>query len=207
MIDINKYMESGAIEEYYLGILNDDGINQLMELREKYPEVKAYMEEIAKTNTMFFTSIQKEPPLSCLLTVQTAIKNSKLWLETQLNSKTKLLPDFINISRHTSVEKVEAVIKQLKPTENYDNIFLLPLYTDEKRELVIVWVKDFVPLEEHSDLDESFLILEGTVDCYIDDEVFHMIEGDFMRIPPGSKHKVVITSKIPAKAVQSRIAI
>lgn len=207
MIDIKKYIESGVIEEYYLGILSDDKVSQLMQLSAQHREVKVYMEAAAIANTMFFTTIQKKPPLNCLPAIQAGIQNNKLWAQAQLDNETKLLTHFIDISRHTSVEKIEAVIIELKPTAAYDNIFPTLLYGDEKRELVLVWVKDFVPLEEHPELDESFLVLQGTADCYIDEEVFHMVKGDFMRIPPECEHKVMVTSKTPAKAIRCRIAI
>jgi len=207
MIDINEYIESGVIEEYYLGILSEDNIDQLMELKTQYPELRAYMDNVAEANTMFFTSIQMEPPANSLLLVKAAIHDNRLWTNTQLDSETKLLPQFIKISKHTLIEKVEAVIKELKPPADYNNIFPTLLYADEKRQLILVWVKKNIPMEKHPELDESFFILEGTADCYIDDEVFQMVKGDFMSIPPKSKHEVLITSKTPAKAILCRVAI
>lgn len=207
MFDINKYIESGVIEEYYLDILSGEDIHQLMDLQSQYPEIKAYMHEVAISNTNFFKTIQKEAPIESLLFVKNIIKENKLWTNAQLDHKTKLLPQFITISKHTPAEKIEAVVKNLQPSADYDNIFPTVLYADDQRELVLVWVKKFVPLEEHPALDESFLILEGTADCYVDDEVFHMSSGDFMRIPPESEHKVIVTSATPAKAIRCRIAI
>ena len=207
MIDINKYLESGTIEEYYLGILNDDQINQLMELRDQHPAVKAYMEEVAKANAMFFETIQEAPPANTLSAIKSIIKDDESWEKAELDSETKRLPRYINISKHSSTEKIQAVVRELKPAASYDNIYPKLLYADETRSMVLVWVKDLVPLEKHPHLDESFLVLEGTADCYIDDEVFHMVPGDFMRIPPKSKHKVIVTSKTPAKAIKCAIAI
>ena len=124
-----------------------------------------------------------------------------------IRDRTKRLPRYINISAHSSTERIQAVVRELKPAAAYDNIYPKLLYADETRSMVLVWVKDLVPLEKHPDLDESFLVLEGTADCYIDDEVFHMVPGDFMRIPPKSSHKVIVTSKTPAKAIKCAIAI
>ncbi|MBL0054468.1 MAG: hypothetical protein IPP29_24785 [Bacteroidetes bacterium] len=49
----------------------------------------------------------------------------------------------------------------------YDDIYLHTLESNEHRELFVAWVKDFVPDEVHHDLLESFLILEGSCECYI----------------------------------------
>jgi len=207
MTDIKKYIESGVIEEYYLGILSVDKAAELIRMSEQHPEVKDYMKQTAKSNSKFFSTIKKKPPLNSLHVIKTVIQDNKLWAETQLDNKTKLSPHFINISIHTPIEKVEAVIKELRPPNKYDNIFPTRLYADEQRELLVVWVKKGIPLEKHPKLDERFLILEGTVDCYINDTVFHMNKGDFMRIPPESKHQVIVTSKTPAKAILCRTAI
>jgi hypothetical protein len=41
------------------------------------------------------------------------------------------------------------------------------LEENEERELFVAWVKEFIPEEVHTDVLESFLILEGSCTCYI----------------------------------------
>ncbi len=53
---------------------------------------------------------------------------------------------------------------------------------------------------------EKFLILEGTCDITIEDEVYSLKAGDFLSIPLYNKHDVKVTSLNPCKAILQRIA-
>lgn len=53
---------------------------------------------------------------------------------------------------------------------------------------------------------EKFLILEGTCDITIEDEVYSLKAGDFLSIPLYKKHDVRITSLNPCKAILQRLA-
>ena len=88
----------------------------------------------------------------------------------------------------------------------YDDIYLHTLESNEHRELFVAWVKDFVPDEVHHDLLESFLILEGSCECYIknqkgEERKVRMVQGDFITMQIGETHNIKITSPQPTKAI------
>lgn len=94
----------------------------------------------------------------------------------------------------------------IEPPANYEGIHLHPLEENEKRDLFVVWVKEFVEEEVHHDLLESFLILEGTCECLITDEkgytrIVRMGQGDFISIQLGEFHNIRVTSSVPVKAI------
>jgi mannose-6-phosphate isomerase-like protein (cupin superfamily) len=100
----------------------------------------------------------------------------------------------------------QEVTKDIAPPAAFENIHMHPLETNEKRELFVVWVKEFVASEVHHDLLESFLILEGTCECHITNEkgdthVVRMGQGDFITMQLGETHDIRITSQKPAKAI------
>ena len=70
----------------------------------------------------------------------------------------------------------------------------------------IVWIKDMAPPEVHDDEFEKFLIVEGTCDIFIEDEVNHLTPGEFLKIPLHKTHRVKVTSDIPCKVILQRIA-
>ena len=70
----------------------------------------------------------------------------------------------------------------------------------------IIWINDMAPQEVHQHEFEKFLILEGTCDITIADEVRSLKAGDFLSIPLYKKHDVKITSLNPCKAILQRIA-
>lgn len=205
MINVKKYLESGIVEKYCLGLASPEEVGRLMELCQEFPEIALYLKETAAANKAYLSSFYKSPPLPSLEIIQQRIHENKAWASAKLVGENMLLENYISISRHTDIQKVQAAIQSLHPPKEYDNVAAHPLYHKNGKELTLVWVKEVVPMEEHPHLNESFLVLEGTADCSIDGEIFKMKAGDFMQIPRDSHHEVVITSKTPAKAIQSRI--
>lgn len=96
--------------------------------------------------------------------------------------------------------------KDIQPPAAYENIYLHTLESNEKRDLFVIWVDEYVPEEVHHDLLETFLILEGACTCFITDEqgnnhTVHMCEGDKITMQLGENHDIQITSSKPAKAI------
>lgn len=100
----------------------------------------------------------------------------------------------------------QEVIKEIHPPEDFDGIYLHSLVSSPQRELFVAWVKEYVAEEVHTDIIESFVLLEGTCECHITDvdgnaRVVRMAAGDFITMRTGETHDVIITSLEPAKAI------
>ena len=100
----------------------------------------------------------------------------------------------------------QKVVSDIKPPENYEGIHLHTLESNDQRELFVAWVKEYVEEEVHTDLIESFILLEGTCECHITDaqgnaRVVRMGVGDYITMQIGEIHDVIITSLEPAKAI------
>lgn len=100
----------------------------------------------------------------------------------------------------------QAVSSDIEPPNDFKNIHLHTLESNEKRELFLAWVKEFVPEEVHHDVEESILILEGNCECRITNDkgetrVIRLGQGDFYTMKPGEIHDIIITSLQPAKAI------
>ncbi len=94
----------------------------------------------------------------------------------------------------------------IEPPEDFENIHLHTLESNDQRDLFVVWVKEFVEEEIHHDLLESFLILEGDCECHITDpqgdtRIVRLSQGDWITMKLGETHDIVITSAVPAKAI------
>ncbi len=97
-------------------------------------------------------------------------------------------------------------VSGIEPPAEFDSIHLHPLESNEKRELFVAWVKDMVEEEVHTDLLETFLILEGSCECHITDTkgetcIVRLGQGDSITMQIGETHDIVITSMKPAKAI------
>ncbi|WP_156286181.1 cupin domain-containing protein [Oceanivirga salmonicida] len=60
--------------------------------------------------------------------------------------------------------------------------------------------EDF-PSHYHSKTEESFLVLEGEIDFYIDGKLNKCKVGNFISCEPGESHYLINRGDIPAKAV------
>ena len=78
-------------------------------------------------------------------------------------------------------------------------------YTPEAT-TAIIWLKHGAPIEVHENELERFMIVEGTCDIIIGEEVHQLAAGDFLAIPLHQPHSVKVTSAIPCKLILQRVA-
>ena len=78
-------------------------------------------------------------------------------------------------------------------------------YTPELQ-TAIVWMKDGAPAETHTTELESFLVVEGTCNILVGEDVTSYGPGDVVRIPLHKSHIIQVTSSIPCKVVLERAA-
>jgi hypothetical protein len=100
----------------------------------------------------------------------------------------------------------EAAVEGIEPPEEYDNIHLHTLESNDTRELFIAWVQELVPEEVHDDLLESFVLLDGTCECHIwtkngEKRFLRMQAGDYLELKIGEIHDIYTTSCQPVKAI------
>ena len=70
----------------------------------------------------------------------------------------------------------------------------------------IVWINDYAPQEVHDAEHERFLIIEGTCNIIVEDEVHALVPGDYFAIPLHRHHLVKVTSSVPCKVIMQRVA-
>jgi mannose-6-phosphate isomerase-like protein (cupin superfamily) len=98
-------------------------------------------------------------------------------------------------------------VKNIHPLENFENIYLHTLESNDTRDLFFAFVKEVVPEEVHHDFLESFILLDGTCECHIFEEdgtpirTVRMRAGDYIAFKIGEVHDIQITSKEPAMAI------
>ena len=68
------------------------------------------------------------------------------------------------------------------------------------------WLKDYAPQEVHDDEHEKFLIIEGTCDIIVGNEINQLVAGDYFAIPLHKNHIIKVTSSQPCKVILQRVA-
>ncbi|MCH2045289.1 MAG: cupin domain-containing protein [Saprospiraceae bacterium] len=91
--------------------------------------------------------------------------------------------------------------KHIKPTEDYANVHVAPVYADVNASVYIIYIKKFVPKHVHEFHTEIVTILEGKARMFMDGNIFKIKKGDQIIIPQGTAHSVIIDSKKPLKVV------
>lgn len=87
-----------------------------------------------------------------------------------------------------------------KETLDNDN-FRKVLYTGKHLQLVLMSLKpgEEIGEEIHQNNDQFFRFESGTGKCIIDENNYHITEGDVIVVPAGTKHKIINTSDEPFK--------
>lgn len=190
-MDVKKFIHSGILEEYVLGLLG--------------AEDAAYVTKVS----MLFPSIKRELTAIELSLEQLALDNA---VEPAPQTKFKILNtlDFaeqdINqmppITADTDLQTWLNVAGHLIPEEPQEYIAFHQLRKNEHLQQMLVIAKVDIPEEDHNNYLESFFILKGYCECTVGDELFQLGPGDFLEIPLHVKHNVKLTSPYVAAVLQ-----
>lgn len=101
-------------------------------------------------------------------------------------------------------QTVHQNIHNLTPKEEYSNVKVLPLHSDENTSLFIIFVKQAVRKHVHQYHTEVVTVLEGTGKMYLGGDYFDIKKGDHIVIPPNTAHAVVTTSAKPLKVLSAQ---
>lgn len=91
--------------------------------------------------------------------------------------------------------------------EGSGNMHYIPLDMSDDRQTALVWLEHEEPTEIHTDCVERFLIVEGTCDVTIGQDIHSLIPGNVLTIPMFIEHSVRVTSAIPCKAILQRVLV
>lgn len=91
--------------------------------------------------------------------------------------------------------------ENVQPDDDYENVLSKKIFSDERASTFIIWVKKSVALHYHAQHTEQVYILEGEGDMLLGNKVYHLKPGDYILIPQGMAHSVVVTSDYPMKVL------
>jgi mannose-6-phosphate isomerase-like protein (cupin superfamily) len=184
-LDIQKYINSGVLEEYCLGLLDEADEAFLSQLVMLYPEIKEALtateliiERLARANA-------KQP---------SAILRQKVLTSLGFPDELLDLDNLPAIDGTTEYEAWLSALDHLIPARPEEDFIVNVIRNDERYQQMLIVTKNDVPEEEHSEFLESFFILKGQCECTVDNELFKLSPGDFLEIPLHTKHDIKIVS-------------
>ncbi|MES2266974.1 MAG: cupin domain-containing protein [Bacteroidota bacterium] len=197
-MEIKKYIESGILEEYTFGLLNNEEQKDVIRLSLLYPEIKAELMAIEIAIEQFAALNAKAPA--------TKLKERLL---TQLGFGDALPAlDLKNLpltnAEANHLQWIDA-LKHLIPENPDQDFYAEPLTNTTHLSQVLVVTKCDVPEETHGDLIESFFILKGECICTVGNDTFHLQGGSFLEIPLNVEHTIKIVSPYVVGILQHRM--
>jgi mannose-6-phosphate isomerase-like protein (cupin superfamily) len=201
-MDIKEYILSGILEQYVLGTISKEEAIEVEQAAAKYPEVRKEIAEISKAIEQFAMANAVQPSRNLKPFVLATIE----YMERMENGETPSFPPLLNETSKLSdfdtwLNREDMVL----PAEVEDTYAKIIGYTP-KQKTAIIWIMDSTPPELHHDEYEKFLIVEGTCNITIDENIYPLVPGDYFQIPLHKTHIVKVTSKTPCKVILQRIA-
>jgi len=184
-MDIQKYIESGILEEYCLGLLSEEDQVYLIQMTMLYPEIKEELTaiELAMERWATSTAIEPEPGLKEKIMAELGFDYTAL--------KINRLPAVDKNADHRAWLKT---LDHLIPAEPSEDFLRIEIRKDNNFQQMLVVTKMNVPEEEHEDYLESFFILKGQCECTIGDDFYKLGPGDFLEIPLHVRHNIQVMS-------------
>ena len=178
-MNIKQYLASGILERYVIGDVSENERTEVDAMIEKHAEIKHEILELQHAFEAYaWVHAVKPPP---------ALK-AKLLAKAEAESRLSLW-----------IEKADQI--PAPDDSAYDHLYSKTLEKNEVNSVMLVWAKKGLPEELHTDILETFWVLEGSCDCFIGGEKTSMTVGDKMEIPLHIKHSVIVTSSHPLKVI------
>ena len=197
-MNMEEYIQSGKLEEYILGLLDEEEAAELLSLCKDHPKLNQEINEIDKS--MFRYLSELAVPVS-------EGEKSKLFNALDLIEKDIFLPDsYPKIHKYSDYTSWTIALKDELESLPDDKFVMKTIWQNADGELSLIKSRRDIMPETHHDLHESFLLLQGTCTCIIGEKTYYLQTGDFLEIPLDVDHNVIITSEVPVIAILQRLA-
>ncbi|MCP4437608.1 MAG: cupin domain-containing protein [Aureispira sp.] len=190
------------LELYVLGISTPEEAVLVEQWASQYPEVQQEIDELSKGLELIAKAEATPAPPIAKPFLMASINYVERLKSGEKPSFPPLLTSESTLGNY--VEWLEGSDSHLPP--NVGNMHIRLIGATPKMTTAIVWIKEELYPEEHSDQLERFLIVEGACDMYVGDTMQQLKAGDVFTIPLHTNHYAKVTSSIPCKIIVQRIA-
>jgi mannose-6-phosphate isomerase-like protein (cupin superfamily) len=202
MSNIN-FIESGILELYITGIASADEVREVEEMAAAHADVREALDELNLT----FETIAIENAVAPPLVIKPFLMATMDFMARMGSGETPSFPPELHAGAKISdyaewLDRPDMVLPSY-----FEDIHARIIGYTPQATTAIVWISEMAPDEVHDNEYEKFLIVEGTCDIIIEDDVHHLVPGDYLAIPLYKNHIVKITSDIPCKLILQRIAV
>ena len=197
-----EIIDSGILELYVLGD-TDAQESQLVELMVvNYPEIRAEIANIELALEQLALSQQVKPdPIIKPFLMATIDFTDRMKSGEEPVAAPELTVDSVPTDYARWLDRSD-----LSDPGDFSDVFAKILSYTPEAITAVVWIRDMAPQEVHDHEFERFLILEGTCEIHVEDEVHYLSPGSYFQIPLHKRHHVLVTSNRPCKVILQRVA-
>lgn len=194
-MDIRQYIESGILEEYCLGYLNEEDQAYLIQMTMLYPEIKTELTAVELT-------LENMAALSAIEPIHDV--KQKILASLGFNDEVLNIDELPVISKAADPQPWLNAFAHLIPEEPAEAFSMHVIREDKIAQQMLVTSSNNVPEEEHGDFFESLFILKGNCECTIGEDFYALGPGDFIEIPLHIKHDIKLVTPFVTAVLQYR---
>jgi mannose-6-phosphate isomerase-like protein (cupin superfamily) len=202
MNSVKEYIASGVLELYVAGNATAEEKAVVEQMAVIHSEIAAEIENISVSLHKYalHNGIAPDPIIKPFLMATID------YAERMKNGEAASFPPELN--ENSTIEDYGEWLNRddMSTPENLVDVYAKIIGNANETVTAIVWIKAMAPQEVHDSKIEKFLIVEGTCDIIIGEEIHQLIAGDMLSIPLHKNHFVKVTSAIPCKVILQRIA-
>ncbi|MBY0536223.1 MAG: cupin domain-containing protein [Chitinophagaceae bacterium] len=197
MKPLHYFIQNGLLEDYCLGLLDQQTQKEVELAAEVYHELKVELNSQVQVLSRYARRKAVEP--------HSSLEQACWSVIDQINLEEKMgLDDTPLINSHSDIENWSKLVAQEAFNFRNENQYVKLIKEEPKVEQFIFWTKTDTKPEVHTDEEESLLVLEGTFNLVLGEKVKPMKKGDFIKIPLNLLHFGQLTSEGTLLIVQRR---
>ena len=203
MNEYEEFIASGILELYVLELTTEEENTEVRRMLALYPEqIKREIHEICNVHEGIANAgyIEPDPIIKPFLLAKIDYMDRMMAGEVS-SEPLELTPDSKISDYNEWLNRPDMVL----PAEAED-VHAKLIGVTAAIITAIVWIRVMAPQEVHDNEYERFLIVEGTCDIGVGENIYALKSGDFFQIPLHEDHTVTVTSLIPCKVILQRVA-
>lgn len=184
-MSLKDYIHSGMIEDYCLGILTPDEMEDVAKQANINPEIKERIDEYQSALKHYAGELSPENAEIHKKQLMVIIDD----LEAETRIDIKFLP---LISKYSNSKKWLSLAKSVLPSALEEPTLMHKLRDEKGINQFLLWTIADSPHELHEDVYETLLLLEGECICRVGEDAYHLNTGDFLAIPLHKHHNLEV---------------
>jgi quercetin dioxygenase-like cupin family protein len=202
-MDRNEILQSGLLELYSLGSLEGGELELVQKALAEDPSLRHELNQIEEAYFLYAqaNSIPPHPSIKPLLMAKIEYLERLSFGEVPV-AVPLLTPD-------SKIEDFEFWLNRMdmQLRHDFDGMQAIILADEPEKLTALVWLKDGAPDEIHTTEHERFLVVEGSCDFTVGNNVHTLRRGDYLSIPLHVSHEAKVTSGKPCKIILQRVKV